>query len=339
VLAAVAVVVAGTALVILRATRQPAAPAPAARCNVTLAIDPAEAVVSIDHLPAEREELAFEAGTSHTLEATAPGRIGRKMTFTAKPALELTVRLGRILSLPSLSDPEATAGELSARPPASPATRDQIHAAFAKLDRYVKCLSVLGYGDGDTRKSAPQGLPNNGVLSVCIQATEEASALAPAMTTLQAASVSYLRAASAGETGSLGRLVTAFRAQYLAVRAGWQMEELARQEADDGTTVAWHMRRVALAAQAWFRASRGAGSAARALKDARARLDEGQQALLEAARRSPQELDGMVGAQEFLKAVDELALLAHGQAGKRLDPAAAKTALQALLAAFNALVV
>jgi serine/threonine protein kinase len=338
-LAAVAAVAGGAVMVLRSHTRNQTTPVPRAKHRVTLAIDPAEAVVSIDHLPAEREELAFEPGTVHTVEATAPGRIACKRSFEASAALELTLRLGRTLDLPSLATPEPLASELTLRDASRPASRDEIHRAFAKLDRYAKCLTLLGYGEGDTRKSSLAALPNNGVLSACIQATEEANAVAPALAPLQAAAASYLRGASEREMGSLGRLLTAFRAQYLATRAGWQREELARQEADEGATAAWHMRRVALAAQTWFRASRGGGSSARAAKEARVRLEEYQAALLALARRSPQELERISGAKEFLKAVEEVVALAQTPSARRVDPGAAKTAVQALVVAFNALVV
>jgi hypothetical protein len=98
------------------------------------------------------------------------------------------------------------------------------------------------------------------------------------------------------------------------------------------------MRRVALAAQAWLRASR-AGAQSRALKDARTRFEESQQGVLEFSRRSPQEFESISGAKEFLKAAEEVLIVMRGPSGKRLDPGAAKNAVQALVAAFNALVV
>jgi serine/threonine-protein kinase len=327
---------AGAVVLVRSYARRPPPPVQHERCKVTLALDPAEAVVSVDHLPAEREELSFELGTTHVLEATAPGRIASKTSFSAKANLELTVRLGRTLTVPSLADPEPLSNELTVRPSTNPASRDEIRGAFAKLDRYAKCLTLLGYREDAGKPSA--ALPNNGVLSACIQATEEANALPPAMTPLQAAATSYLRAASDGEVGSLGRLLTGFRAHYLATRAGWQIEELARQEADDGVTAASHMRRVALAAQAWFRSSR-AGGQPRALKDARVRFEESQQGVLEFSRRLPQDFQRISGAKEFLEAAEEVLGLIRGPSGKRLDPGAAKNAVQALVVAFNALVV
>jgi hypothetical protein len=119
---------------------------------VTLAVDPADASVQIDQLPALRDDLFLDQGKSHVLYATAPGRISRRFSFEAKTDLDLSVYLGRTLALPSPEDPEPSASELSLRYPANPASRDEINHAFAKLDRYARCLALLGYTEGDARK-------------------------------------------------------------------------------------------------------------------------------------------------------------------------------------------
>lgn len=319
-------------------TRNAPSLAPQERCKVTLAVDPPDAVVRVDHLPVERDELFLEPGTSHIVEAEAPGRISRRVAFTTRAGLELSVHLGRTLMSPSLSDTDPLPSELTIRYPIRPASRDEIHRAFTKLDRYAKCLAVLGFGD--VRKVDPTAVPSNAILSTCIQATEEANALLPPMVPLHTACAAYLRAASAGEPGgTLNRLLSVFRSQFLATQASWQTEELSRQEADEGRTVGWHMRRVALAAQTWSRASRAGAPPTRSLKDARTRLEEYQQALLDLAKQSPQEIERISGAGAFLKSVEEVMALARGESGKRLDARAAADACHRLVAAFNALVV
>ena len=306
--------------------------------KVTLAVDPAEASVQIDNLPAMRDDLFLDEGAPHVLVAAAPGRITRKFSIEAKADLELSLHLGRALALPSPAEPEPSRGELALEYPANPASHDEINHAFAKLDRYARCLALLGYTDGDARRGGNSAGPSNSDMSACIRLVEEANTLAPEMFPLRAAVVAYLQGVQSGQNPvTLHKLLAAFRAEYLAARTRWQLEELSRQEKDDGRTAAWHMRRVALAAQAWLRQSKTAAASARGTS--RARLDDALQSLLEFARHSSKGMAQVSGADAFTKSAQDVVALARSESGKRSNSAAALADCRQLLGAFNALVV
>ncbi|MBN2574827.1 MAG: hypothetical protein JXP73_09700 [Deltaproteobacteria bacterium] len=313
-------------------------PAPALQqVRVLLALDPADATVHIDQIPAIAEDLFLARGTSHVVQASAPGRITRRFSFQVKPGLELSVHLGRTLALPSASDPEPSPNEPLVRGNFEPATREEIARAFDKLERYAKCLAVLGAVEGEGRTEASAGVPNTGQMSACIRLLDQANGLEPAMPRLRAASQAYLRAAHTGKNPAiLPSLLAAFSAEYLAVRAHWQIEELARQGAEEGQTAAWHMRRLALAAQSWLRQGTAPAASARARKDSLAKLEASYQAFLDYARQSTKEMARVVGADEFATAARALVAVARGDSSKR---GAAYAACRKLIAAFNALVV
>ena len=308
--------------------------------KVTLAVDPAEAIVQIDHLPAMREDLFLDPGKTHTLSASAPGRITRRFSFEAKTDLELSVALGRTVDLPTRADPGPSPGESAAHYPGNPASRDEINHAFAKLARYERCLGLLGFVDGEERKGSSPAGPSNSAMSGCIQLLEEANALAPTMFQLHAAGAAYLQGVNGGQSaGVLHKLLSTFRSEFLAARSGWQMEELARQEANEGKTAAWHLRRVVLAAQAWLRQTRSSPVSSRVLKDSAAKLVEAHQAMLAFAAQSPKEWSQVSGLDAFMTSAREAAELARSDSGRRSDPAAALAVCRQLLTAFNALVV
>ena len=329
-------IVAGFAYSRLRKTRgQEAAASHREPCKVTLAIQPSEASVQIDHLPVMRDDLLLDQDASHVLHATAPGRIARRFSFKAKPGLELSVHLGRILPLPSSTDPEPSRAELVMSYPTNPASGEEISRAFAKLDRYAACLALLVHADGDARKGANRAAPSGGEIGRCIQLLQEAATLQPEMFQLHGAGAAYLQGV-AGAQGSSAphRLLATFRSDFFAAQTAWQMEELARQETDEG-----HMRRVALAAQAWWRQGKAPLALGRGSTDRRSKLDESHQAFLEFARHSPREMAQVSGADEFMKAAQDVVALARGQTGKRQDAAAALAACRQLFVAFNTLVV
>jgi hypothetical protein len=303
------------------------APEQRQRQRVTLALDPPDATVKIDQLPTMRDDLYLDQGSSHVLVAEAPGRIAQRLSFDVKAGLELLVRLGRTLALPLPDDADAASDELTARYPARPASRDEIARAFAKLERYGGCLALLGYGEGGARR-ANGGRPSSGAMSGCIRLVDEASSLQPETAKLHAAGMVYLQKARSNHgRPPLAKLLAEFRSAYLADRTRWQLEELSRQEADEGQTAAWHMRRVTLAAQAWVRGARGGSS----------KLASCHQALLDFAGRSPKDMARVVGAEAFMKAADELVALARAKAGRGSE-AAALTGCRRLVEAFNALV-
>jgi hypothetical protein len=175
-------------------------------------------------------------------------------------------------------------------------------------------------------------------MSGCVQLLDEANTLAPVMFQLHGAGVAYLQGVHDGQSpATLHRLLAAFRAEFLAARIDWQMAELSRQEKNDGQTAAWHMRRFALAAQAWLRHGRAGLANARGVKESQAKLEEARRALLEFAQHSPQAMARLAGADAFMKSAQEVAALAQGEAGKR--SAAALATCAQLVTAFNALVV
>jgi serine/threonine protein kinase len=334
-------IVAGFAYSHLRTTRGRDAPAKQrTQCQVTLAVQPSEAIVQVDHLPVMRDDLLLDQDASHVLHAAAPGRITRSFSFKAKPGLELSVHLGRTLPLPSSTDPEPSRTELATSYPKDPASGEEINRVFAKLDRYAACLALLVHADGDARKAANRAGPSGGEIGRCIQLLQEAATLQPEMFQLHGAGAAYLQGV-AGAQGSSAphRLLATFRSEFFAAQTGWQMEELARQETDEGQTAAWHMRRVALAAQAWLRQGKAPLALGRGSTDRRAKLDEAHQAFLEFAQHSPREMAQVSGADEFMKAAQNVVTLAHGQTGKRQDASAALAACRQLFTAFNALVV
>jgi hypothetical protein len=309
-------------------------------CKVTLAVDPTEASVQVDHIPVTREDLLLDEGTPHVIQLAAPGRITRRLSFEAKPGLELSLRLGRVLPLPSPTDPDPSRAELATSYPEDPFVLEEINRAFAKLDRYARCLAIVGDSDGDDRKGKSSRGPRAGEIGRCIQLLDEASALAPNMSELHAAGGAYLQGASSGQgAGALHKLLATFRSEFLAVRAAWQMEELSREETDGGQTAAWHMRRVALTAQAWLRQSGASLSQVRGLEDRRAKLEECHRAFLNYAKRSPREMAQVSGVEAFMHAAQFVVALARNPVRKGRNDSASVAACRQLLAAFNALVV
>ena len=138
---------------------------------------------------------------------------------------------------------------------------------------------------------------------------------------------------------ALARMAAAFRAEYLAARSVWQIEELSRQEKDEGQKAAWHLRRVALATQAWLRSRKAAAAAPQAMEDKRAKLDAAFTALLTFVRTTPQALAQTSGATDFVSAVEEAVALANGAGGRKATEFSALDACRKVINAFNALVV
>jgi serine/threonine protein kinase len=301
--------------------------------RLTLALDPSDANVQIDQLPAPKDDLFVEHGRPHVLFAEAPGRIARKLAFNATTELTLTVRLGRKLPLPVLDDPDPLPLELAVRYPTSPASRDEIARAFAKLGRYAKCLALLGYGEGSHAKAT---VPSASDISGCVQLLDEASSLSPEMFQLAAAGRAYLQGARGIEDGRpVPKLLLSFRAYFLAVQADWQMEELARQEEDEGQSAAWHMRNMALQSQLWWRKGRAHGSRRTPEAD-RAKLKRAYDELHGLAQHSPLQMANMVGAESFMKSAADMLAVANEPRAKLES---SLHACRELLAALNAMVV
>jgi serine/threonine protein kinase len=312
------------------------------RHKLLLAVEPREASVQIDHIPVTAGAFPLDSGPQrpHVLNATAPGRVTRRFSFTMTSDTKLGVRLSHTLGAPSPTDPPPLPAELAADYPDSPRPAAEIDSAFAKLDRFAECLAVASDPAADDRRGGAHGRLGSEDLALCQRLVNEASSTEPALPELQAAAEGYLAAVRKGQKPeALAGLATTFRAEFLAARTAWQMEELSRQGKDEGQNAAWHMRRVALAAQAWLRARKASPSDTQAGETQRARLQEYFQTFTNHIRSTPQALANTHGGSDFLSAAEELLALANGQGGRKPSEFAALDACRKLLAAFDALVV
>jgi serine/threonine-protein kinase len=301
--------------------------------KVRLTVEPSQASVQIDHMPTTQRELSLDSGAPHILNAASPGRMTKRFAFEAKPGLGLSVYLDHSLPLPSATDPPPLPAELAADYPDDPRPRVEIERAFAKLDRYADCLAMAGDTGGEGKKGSGRGRLRGEELALCQRLVTEAGAAEPALPELQTAAESFLSAAQSGQKlDALGRLATTFRAEFLAARTAWQLEELSRQGKDKGQKAAWHMRRVALAAQAWLRSLKTEGP----VSDQRAtKLREVHQALLDYAQGAGQEMERITGGADFLQSAEGVLALARA---KKPSEFAALDADRRLLSAFDALV-
>jgi hypothetical protein len=308
--------------------------------QVTLVVEPKEASVQIDHVPAAPGVLSLDAKgqRTHVLNAAAPGRITRRFSFLAKPGMTLTVRLGHALGAPGPTDPPPLPAELSADYPESPRPAAEIDGAFAKLARYEDCVALTEDSPADPKKG--RGRPRDELLEPCRLAVTEGADREPAFPELEAAAEAYLGAIQKGaKSDALARMGAAFRAEHLAARTAWQMEELSRQEKDEGQKAAWHMRRVALAAQAWLRSRKANPPSGQDVEAKRIKLDEAFSAFRSYIRNTSQALAQTSGATDFVAAAEEVVALANGAGGRKATEFSALDACRKALAAFDALVV
>jgi len=250
------------------------------------------------------------------------------------------VRLSHTLDLPSPTDPPPLPAELTADYPDNPRPAAEIDGAFAKLARYADCLSRESAEPPDAKKGGGRPRPRDEDLQACRLAITEAAELEPALPALQAAAEAYLAAREKGPKPEVSaRLAAAFRAEYLAARAAWQVEELSRQGKDEGQKAAWHMRRLALAAQAWMRSRKASPPSPQVVEEQRAKLGEAFTTFMSYVRLTPQALAQTSGATDFVAAAEELMALANGAGGRKATEFSALDAARKLLGAFNALVV
>jgi hypothetical protein len=310
------------------------------QCHIALTVEPSDASIEVDHLPATPGDLLVDQDAGHVILVSAPGRIARTFSFEARPGLMLSIHLERTLPLPSATDALAFLTVSLPTYPTNPAPRSKISNAYAKLEHYSQCLTLLIEADRATGKDGSTGSASGARMSRCVQLLDTASALTPEMPELHKASQACLLGAHQGQSPPiLHQLLQRFAAEYLAVRSAWQMEELARQEADDGRTAAWHMRRVTLAALAWLREVTSASKTARGLRSPRAWLDESHRGLLEFGWKNPQAMAQISGAGAFAEEAEHVATLARERGDKRPDKSTALTACIRLVTAFNKLVV
>jgi hypothetical protein len=307
--------------------------------KVTLSIEPRDAIVKVDHIPITIGELPLDTGApqAHLVNAAAPRRVTRRFTFTLSPGMHLTVRLGRTLGAPEASDPPPLPAEIETAYPENPRPWREIDDAFTKLGLYTDCLAATGDA-ADIRKGSARGRALAETHGPC-RPLDGAAAVEPVMAGLQSAAATYVVALQNGERiERLLKLAAAFRAELLAERATWQLQEVARQEKDEGRKPGWHMRRLALMGQAWFRARKATAAVARAAEPQRAKLDEYFRALKTSAHDEPRAWEPLSGTGDFIQAAEELVAVAHGQAGPRATEPSALDACRKLLTAFDALI-
>jgi serine/threonine protein kinase len=301
--------------------------------RVRLTVEPSHASVQIDHVPTTQHELSLDPAVPHVLNAAAPGRVTKRFAFDAKPGLELSVHLDHSLPVPSLANPPPLPAELAADYPDDPRPRIEIERAFAKLDRYADCLAVAGDTGAGGKRGGGRGRLRGEELALCQRLVSEAGAAEPVLSELQTAAESYLSAAQSGQKPeALGGLAATFRAEFLAALTAWQLEELSRQGKEEGQTAAWHMRRVALAAQAWVRSLKAQAPVS---NESTAKLREVHQALLDYAQRAGQEMARITGSPDFLRSAAGVLALARA---KKPSELAALDADRRLVSAFDALV-
>jgi tRNA A-37 threonylcarbamoyl transferase component Bud32 len=318
------------------------APAKGVMRKVTLVLDPPDASVQIDHIPAAKRELSLDSATPHLLNATAPGRLTRRFSFEAKPGLKLVVRMNHLLVPPSPLDPPPAPAELSLRYPETPRPSDEIDGALAKLDKYAQCLAAASdTSEGGEKASAGARVRLHGEdLARCQTLVREARDLAPAIAALETAADSYLSAVQAGQKlEAVMRASAALRAELLAARSEWQWQELALEEKLDGRKAAWHMRRFALGANAWLRAMKSDPPAHQSVDEQASALNDAYSMFLDYAENARPELARTTGANDFMKAAQDTMAVVRPTDGKPRSEFAALGACRRLVAAFNALVV
>jgi serine/threonine-protein kinase len=297
---------------------------------VTVEVDPTNATVQVDHIPTTKRDLSLEAGVSHNLNATAPGRITRRFSFDAKPALKLNVHLGRALSQPTPGAPPPSPDEMNVTYPDSSRTAKEIDAAFTKLDSFFQCLALVA-GDDAPARSARRLRSED--LALCQTRVREARAMVPTMTALETAADGFIAAAQSGQKlDQVARLQVEFRAQAAAARAQWQQEELALEE-KQGRKAGWYMRRLTLAALSWQRALDASPAVPDTVEERVAALDQAHREFLDYAQSQRQELARTGGANDFIKAAEDTVTLAH----KPRNGITVLSACRRLVSAFNAL--
>jgi hypothetical protein len=300
-------------------------------------VEPKNASVQIDHVPVTAGELPLDVERPHKLNAAAPGRITRRFTFTAEPGMTLSVRLNHTLGAPSPTEPPPLPAELAVDYPESPRPAAEIDTAFAKLGRYADCLALVAEVAGDGKKTTGRGRARDEEAGMCRLAITEGADTEPSFPELQTAGEAYLAAAQKGQ--KVETLAAAFRAEYLAALAAWQVEELSRQGKDEGQKAAWHMRRVALAARAWMRSRNLSPPSPRVVEAQRGKLDQAFTNFMNYVRLTPNALAQTIGATDFVSAAEAIMALAHGTGGKQATALATLDATRRLIGAFDALVV
>jgi hypothetical protein len=267
----------------------------------------------------------------------APGRQTRIFSFTATTGMKLVVRLGRTLPAPSAADPPPLPAELAADVPEPPRPAAEVDRAFAQLDRFGVCLALTPAVVAEARRNGQRDFIRGTDFEPCRRLTREPPASDPRFPTLPAAAQAFVTAAlDEQKADTLAHMAARFRAEYLAERTVWQMQELALVGQETGQSVPWHLRRVALAAQAWVRARRAGGANERGSEARAAKLDAFVQALADAIRGRG--TGNLRGADDFVRSARELVALARPKAGVKIADGNVYEACLKLLTDFDALV-
>jgi hypothetical protein len=306
--------------------------------KVSLALDPADTNVQIDHIPTSKREVELGSAAPHLFNATAPGRVTRRFSFKATPGMKLTVRMSHLLATPSPLDPPPVPAELSLRYPESARTSEEVDGAMAKLDKIAQCLAAAGDESGNDKTGARARLHGED-LARCKALIHEAHGMSPTMSSLESAADAYLAAVQSGQKlESVMRAGASLRAELLAERSAWQWEELALQEKLEGRKAAWYMRRVALSAQAWLRALKVNPPAPQTVAEQAGALNDSFNAFITYAEDARDEMARMGGANDFMKVAQETLAVARPSDGKPRSEFAALAACRRLVSAFNAAV-
>jgi serine/threonine protein kinase len=300
--------------------------------DLTLEVEPETATVQVDHVPTRPGVLTLEPGKLHVINAAAPGRITRRFSFELKPGMVLSVRLAHVLTFPQPNDPPPRENELLVMLPENPRSISEIQRAFWKISIYESCLNAVMEGRGVGRNKAPSG-----DLMRYRAMTAKAEASTPLLPSLESAGRGYLSALHTGAKPSIvQRARVTLQTEILAQQVAWQMEALARQGVDGGSKAGWHMRRVALWAVVWLRATKAAPSQPDLVEKRKAEWEEFHQALVRFVSQTQGELSRVGGGKEFLQTASDFAEVLDG-AKRSSDQVIWETARR-LIEAHNALI-
>jgi len=214
--------------------------------------------------------------------------------------------MNHLLVPPSPLDPPPALAELSVGYPESPRPADEIDAALAKLDKYAQCLATAGDSSEGSDKAGARVRLHGDDLARCRTLVREARDLAPAIPALEGAADEHLSAVQAGQKlDAVIRASAVLRAELLSARSEWQWQELALQEKFDGRKAAWHMRRFALAVNAWLRALRSDPPARQSVDERVNALVDINTMFLDYAESARAEIARTAGATDFMKAAQD----------------------------------
>jgi hypothetical protein len=201
-----------------------------------------------------------------------------------------------------------------------------------KLSFYEACLTGVAEVVGKGGKGKPRGEE----VIKCQALIAKAEGLTPTMSDLESAAGQFLEAMqSLAKPATLARTAQAMQGELLAARAGWQLEELAvLGQASMGS--AWHLRRVAVFAWLWQRATLAMPENPELLAKRRAQFDEYHQAMERHAGEARAELSRLVGAGDVLRFARDMATLVDAE--KRPTDMAILDGTRRLVAAFNGII-